>query len=151
MLDRFGRSFTASAVAVEGERHALETEPRQALEEGSARTCTAERRYGFDATGPKIMDIKKSLDENDVARPRRLPDDPRETVWRKSAPTCATEVQIASFIRGGVERTRPERLYLPALIAPATTQPSGPARVRKHSRLLDLLIRVAGCAKAIAN
>ena len=139
MLDRFGRCFTASAVAVEGERHALETEPRQALEEGGARTCTAQRRDGFDATGPKIVDIKKSLDENDVARPRRLPEDPRKTVRRQVRAACAAEIQVASVTGGGVERTRPERPYLPALVAPATTKPSGPARVRKHPRLLRSL------------
>jgi hypothetical protein len=76
MLDRFGCCHTASAVTVETEGHALETEARQPLEKGRARSSTAQRRDVPDATRAEMVNVEESLDENDLTRSWRLPDDP---------------------------------------------------------------------------
>src|SRR5262245_27513710 len=96
------------------------------------------------------MDVKQSFDEQHVAWPRYLLQNPRQPVRWEIRPVAAAEVQVAD-VGPGFEGPRPERLDPPALVAPPSAETTRPAGVGKDARLLNLGFRVARRPEAVAR
>jgi len=95
------------------------------------------------------MDVDQPLDEDQLNAPGdRLRDDVRKSVWRKPGPSGSAKIEVPrAGVRAVVDRARPERADLSALVSPGADEPSGPARVGLNPRVAYLIRRVARLGK----
>jgi hypothetical protein len=124
----------AGAIAVEAQRHGLDSRSVETLEQSRRQGRPTKGDDVLDSAGAKLMDVQKPLDDEQLAAGRRWPS--REIgppVGRQLAPLSSAQVEVLGRrSRSGRRRTGPQRSHAPPLVAPRAAEPPAPPRVAEY-------------------